>query len=379
MIMAGLEFRQKIPFDKVLIHGTVRDAKGVKMSKSLGNIIDPLDVIDKFGADSLRFSLMLLAASGSDVYLSDEKFLVGRNFCNKIWNATRLCLLKIKENNIKVKDLELTELEEIDKWCLAQLDTTIEKVTCGLEELAINEATKAAYDFFWHTFCDWYLEIIKDNFTQAKAKVLLHCLVTSMKLLHPVMPFISEEVFTIIKQHSSLKLEDTLVTAAWPKTCGIVPQEAEAQRLNLLIETIRQVRNVKSDLGLGTKKLRLEIKTDPKDKPFLEENAKWIERLTTSESLEIKPDLVRTLYKNSLWEVNLGIEDIDAQSFLASLEKKLSKLQTVFEKASVRLTDQRFLQNASADTIEREKAKFEEINQGLTRLQELRKAFMNHD
>ncbi|UCG35800.1 MAG: valine--tRNA ligase [Candidatus Omnitrophota bacterium] len=377
MIMAGMEFMNQIPFDKVLIHGTVRDAKGIKMSKSLGNIIDPLDIIEKFGADALRFSLMLLAASGSDVYLSDEKFLVGRNFCNKIWNATRLCLLKIKENKIKVSDLELKELEDIDKWCLQQLDETINQATKSLQDLSINDATKKAYDFFWHTFCDWYLEIIKDNFTAAKTKVLLHSLVTSMKLLHPVMPFITQEVFTLIKEHSSLKLEDSLVSASWPKPSNIAPKESEAAKLNLLVETIRQIRNIKTDLGLGAKKLHLEIKAGPKAEEFLRANATWIMRLSASQSLDIKPKLARTLYKNALWEINLGIEDIDAESFVTSLEKKISKIQTIFEKASVRLTDQRFLDNASPDTVENEKAKFEEISLQLKRLQELRKAFMD--
>jgi len=194
MIMASLEFTKKIPFQDVLIHGTVRDEKGIKMSKSLGNTIDPLDIIDKFGADALRFSLMLLAASGSDAYLNQEKFLVGRNFSNKIWNATRFIFLKIKENNLKIKDFKFNNLDSVDNWVLAELNSTIDQVSKKIDQYSLNEATKKIYDFFWHTFCDWYIEIVKDNVSPDKAKVLVYVLLNSIKLLHPLMPFITEVI-----------------------------------------------------------------------------------------------------------------------------------------------------------------------------------------
>ncbi|MCD6228819.1 MAG: valine--tRNA ligase, partial [Candidatus Omnitrophica bacterium] len=159
MIMASLEFTEEIPFKDVIIHGTVRDEKGFKMSKSLGNIIDPLEIIEKFGADSLRFSLMMLASTGADVYLSDEKFLVGRNFSNKIWNASRFILTRIEEENIVIRDLEIKDnLDLVDKWLIYHLNQTVEEVTKYLGIYKINEAVKKMYEFFWHIFCDWYIE-----------------------------------------------------------------------------------------------------------------------------------------------------------------------------------------------------------------------------
>ncbi|MFA6282008.1 MAG: valine--tRNA ligase [Candidatus Omnitrophota bacterium] len=163
MIMAGLEFKKEIPFKDVIIHGTVRDDRGIKMSKSLGNTIDPLEIIDKFGTDSLRFSIMLQASGGSDLYISNETFLVGRNFANKIWNATRFILLKMTEKNITIDNLELEGYDEIDAWLLNESNTAIKEVTASLENYRINDATKIAYEFFWHVFCDWYIEMVNDD------------------------------------------------------------------------------------------------------------------------------------------------------------------------------------------------------------------------
>ncbi|UCD15847.1 MAG: valine--tRNA ligase [Candidatus Omnitrophota bacterium] len=375
MIMAGLEFKGKIPFRDVLIHGTVRDDKGVKMSKSLGNTIDPLDIIDKFGADSLRFSLMLSAASGSDVYLSDDKFLVGRNFANKIWNATRFLLLKIRENNFEIDNLKLKNLNEIDRWILGQLNNTIDKVNNELENYRINEATKASYDFFWHTFCDWYIEIVKDNFTLDKAKVLIYVLLNSLKLFHPVMPFITEEIFQIIKEQTSLDIGAFIVNSSWPAKYKLNRVDKNTKKLESVIETIKTVRNIKTDLNLGTKKVKLQVKLKEEDKKFWEVNRGWIQRLTFSESIVFEEKLKRVLYENDLWQVNLGIRDIDTKNFLSSLEKKADNLTKVLDKVAARLANEKFLRNASRQTIENEKNKFGELTVQVGRLKSLIKAF----
>ncbi|MBU1121478.1 MAG: valine--tRNA ligase [Candidatus Omnitrophota bacterium] len=375
MIMAGLEFKKAIPFRNVLIHGTVRDSKGVKMSKSLGNTIDPLDIIEKFGADSLRFSLMLLAASGSDVYLSDDKFLVGRNFANKIWNATRFLFLKINESNFKIDSLELEIPDVIDKWVLKQLNDTIDRVNSELENNRINEATKAAYDFFWHIFCDWYIEIAKDNFTQSKAKVLIYTLINALKLLHPVMPFITEEIFQIIKQQTSLDLEDFMANSTWPVKAALSFDGEEAKILEIVIETIKTVRNIKTDLNLGTKKVALEVSLKKDDNKFWETNKGWIEKLTFSAKISFKSNLERVLYRNDLWEINLGIDDIDTKNFLAALEKKTNNLEKVLGKAIDRLANEKFLHHAAAETVENEKVKVKDLTLQVGRLKDLIKAF----
>ncbi len=239
MMMSALEFTGKIPFHTVLIHGTVRDDKGVKMSKSLGNTIDPIDIIDKFGADALRFSLMMLASTGADVYLTENKFLVGRNFANKIWNASRFIITSIDNTGINIGNLSIDSLDNVDYWFINNLNRAICDITGHLDNYRINDAVKRVYDFFWHIFCDWYIEIVKKEFAsrsaegkpdlsdsslketalaaygraENKAKVLLLGLLTSLKLIHPVMPFITEEIFQILKSKFPIFEEENIVKA----------------------------------------------------------------------------------------------------------------------------------------------------------------------
>jgi valyl-tRNA synthetase len=375
MIMAGLEFMKEIPFRNVFIHGTVRDIRGIKMSKSLGNIIDPLEIIDKFGADSLRFSLMLTASSGSDVYLSDEKFLVGRNFSNKIWNAARFILMKVNECKLRITDLNLAELSDIDGWVLNEFNRTITELTEHFDNYRISEAAKVIYDFFWHTFCDWYIEIAKDNFTLVKAKLLLYLLINSLKLLHPFIPFISEEVLELVKEHTVLKLEESLVVSSWP---GLYPQKREGrnlEKISALMNTIRELRSLKVDLGIVQKKINLQINSSDAEAVYWKLNQAWIKRLSFIEKIDFASKLKRVLYKNGLWELNLDIPDFDENSFIASLEKKIGNLKRVFEKVEARLKNQDFLKNAPEETVEEERIKFKELTTQLKRLYDLKNAF----
>jgi len=373
MIMAGLEFTKEVPFQDVLIHGTVRDERGIKMSKSLGNVIDPLEIIDKFGADALRFSLMLLAASGSDVYLNQEKFLVGRNFSNKIWNATRFILLKVKESDLKVEDLNLENLDPVDNWVLLELNNTIEGLSEKLDAYALNEATKKIYEFFWHVFCDWYIEIVKDNFNLSKAKVLIYTLLNSIKLLHPVMPFITEEIFSIIKENTNLSLDQTIVTATWPQKYKL---KAGGEEVVDIIDTIRSLRNIKADLGLGQKKIKLEVLLSHQEtKKFWQENIAWIKRLTLSESISFVDRLERVLYQSKNLALNLNIESADLSTFLSSLNKKINNLEGVLKNTSKKLGNEKFLQRASSDIVDKEKKKFEDISVNFIRLKGLKDVF----
>jgi len=345
------------------------------MSKSLGNIIDPLDVIDKFGADALRFSLLLLAASGSDVYLSDEKFLVGRNFSNKIWNATRFIFLKINEDDLMVDNFEFGELDGIDKWILRELNSAIEQVSVCLDSYSLNEASKKIYDFFWHVFCDWYIEIIKDNFTLDKAKVAVCILLNSLKLLHPFMPFITEEIFGLIKNHTALSLEESLVISSWPSTLIFETEKDEVGNINMLLGAIKEVRNIKIDLGLGQKKVKLEVKLKISQQELWQNNKAWISRLTSSEDIIFKEELKRVLWENDFWALNLDIESVDINSFLASLDKKINNLEGILSRAAKKLRNENFLKKASAEIINKEKDKFAKISSQSQRLKGLRKSF----
>jgi valyl-tRNA synthetase len=375
MIMAGLEFMNEVPFRDVFIHGTVRDERGIKMSKSLGNIIDPLEIIDKFGADSLRFSLMLTASGGSDVYLSDEKFLVGRNFCNKVWNAARFILMKIKENDFKIEDLKVQETDEIDGWILEEFNKTTNIVTMHLDNYRINEASKTIYEFFWHTFCDWYIEIVKDAFTPAKAKVLLYLLVNSMKLLHPFMPFISEEIFGLIKSSTGLSLSESLCVETWPQKLDIQIDRHKVSAVCALHATISELRNIKIDLGIAQKKITLKVCVKEEYKEFWLKHRAWISRLAFLGAIELEKGLERALYKNEFWELDIDIEGIDEANFLSSLDKKIVSLNSVFEKIAARLNNENFLKNAPPETVEEEKIKSNEVYGQLKRLKELKDAF----
>lgn len=375
MIMASLEFQGKIPFKDVLIHGTVRDQRGVKMSKSLGNIIDPLEIIDKFGSDSLRFSLMMLAASGSDVYLSDDKFLVGRNFCNKIWNATRFVLIKTDQAQIKINDLNLNELDPIDHWILDKLNDTIRSATQALESFTLNDAVKTIYDFFWHYFCDWYLEIVKDKFSENKAKTLIYVLSQSMKLLSPFMPFITEEVTTIIADNTHLKKENSLCLSTWPKPIDFKLDVKSAKSIASLLDTVKEIRNIKADLGLATAKLNLEVKTSGNANKIWEDNLIWIKRLTMSSDILISDNLSRVLYKNELWEINLAADNLDMSNFLATIDKKVSSLSSILDKSNQRLNNEKFVKNAAEEKVAQEKLKNKDILNQVNRLKILREAF----
>ncbi|MCX5687443.1 MAG: valine--tRNA ligase, partial [Candidatus Omnitrophica bacterium] len=230
MIVSGKEFIKEIPFSDVYIHGTVRDATGKKMSKSLGNIIDPIEIIDGFGADALRFSIISITAAGQDVFLSKEKFEIGRNFANKIWNASRFVLMNVE---YRAEDIRRAgqELSMADKWIFSRLNRTIEAVTKALDNYKFNEAESLAYDFFWHDFCDWYVEMVKPEITeqvkgnksQVTGKILIYVLENSLKLLHPFMPFVTEAVWQNIKERESIMI------APWP--------EADKHYINKKIES----------------------------------------------------------------------------------------------------------------------------------------------
>jgi valyl-tRNA synthetase len=375
MIIAGLTFTRRIPFSDVIIHGTVRDERGVKMSKSLGNTIDPLEIIDEFGADALRFSLILLAAGGSDVYLNREKFLVGRNFANKVWNATRFILSKVKENNLVIDNLKLNGLDSVDTWALSELNSAAGEVSRRLDQYAFNEAAKKVYDFFWHLVCDWYIEIVKDDFTLNKAKVSVYLLLNSIKLLHPFMPFISEEIFLLIKSSTQLDLAPMLVGSDWPRRPTFKGKRQQLERINSLVTAIRNLRNVKADLGLGQKKVTLEVCLDAEGKKLWEENIGWIERLTLSKTIVFKRELSRVLYRQENLALNLDIESADLNTFLASLDKKIRGLEVILQKSGQRLKNDNFLSQAASTIVENEKQKFAEVSANCSRMKQLKDAF----
>ncbi len=260
MIMAGFEFMNDKPFSDVYIHGTVRDIEGKKMSKSLGNVIDPLEIINEYGADALRFSLISITAQGQDVFLSQERFEQGRNFANKVWNASRFILMNLEPQYVKTDLCVFFKKENLDivnRWILSRFYSTLKQAGKHLDNFKFNEAANLLYGFFWHEFCDWYLELIKPSLYQDAdgslrentQRTLLETLDATMRLLHPVMPFITEEVWQQIPRKGGA---NSIMIARFPEPDERFDDEQAAEEMGLVIEVITALRNVRA-IGRETK------------------------------------------------------------------------------------------------------------------------------
>src|SRR3989344_3302024 len=247
MIMAGLELMGDIPFKDVYIHGTVRDAKGRKMSKSLGNAIDPLEIIKEYGADALRYSLII--NSGQDLFISKEKFEIGRNFANKLWNASRLILMNVKDPDIDVDlgQLDRKTLDLPSRWIIARFYATLEKVGTANEHYRFSEAENLIYEFFWGNFCDWYLELIKDRWSDPLIqKIAFGILRDTLKMVHPFMPFVTEELWEKIgKEKGPLCRQD------WPVTSKKLIDTSAEKQMQTLMALVAAIRNVRSQWNVN--------------------------------------------------------------------------------------------------------------------------------
>ncbi|MCM8769448.1 MAG: valine--tRNA ligase, partial [Candidatus Omnitrophica bacterium] len=260
MVMAGLEFTGQLPFENIYIHGTVRDKTGRKMSKSLGNAIDPVEIIDNCGADSLRFSLISMTSVGQDVFLSPSFYVKGRNFCNKLWNASRFVFLQAEKYAPgKIRWQNKPEIWQLsDRWIISQLNHLLQKQALALEEFRLNEALNELYDFFWHRFCDWYIEIVKLSetdqqvFSEVKLPVLLYVLKVCLQCLHPFIPFVTEKLWSILINY--LETDSSLVTTShWPHPGEFFDPEAE-RVMTGIIQTVTLVREIKTTFNLPLKK-----------------------------------------------------------------------------------------------------------------------------
>jgi valyl-tRNA synthetase len=291
MIMAGIEFAGEIPFRQVYIHGTVRDITGTKMSKSLGNIIDPLDMIDKYGADALRFSVVSITAQGQDVYLSEGKFELGRNFANKLWNASRFILMNLKHEEtggdlcvfFKGSKLSLPE-----RWILSQFYSTLETVGKCLDGYKFNEAANAIYEFLWHEFCDWYIEIAKISLNEKTTQVILYkVLEKSLRMLHPFMPFVTEEIWQKLPREK--EAAPSIMISAWPHLQkDLISREAQNAMAGM-IELVTSIRNMRAVWNIEPRK-EIEVMInvhDAKYEKVILQNSGFIKRLARISDLKI--------------------------------------------------------------------------------------------
>ncbi|MBU4312454.1 MAG: valine--tRNA ligase [Candidatus Omnitrophica bacterium] len=370
MIMAGLEFTGEIPFSDVYLHGTVRDLTGKKMSKSLGNIIDPLDIINEFGADALRYSMIVITATGQDVFLSKEKFEIGRNFANKIWNASRFVLMNVQGLALNKRCSRLSLEHLADEWILSRLNRAVEAVTKSLGQYRFNEAEALVYDFFWHDFCDWYVEMVKPEIAGGvKGQVLLDVLESSLKLLHPFMPFVTEAVWQNIDERHSIMQE------AWPRPDKKLVKKDIEERVETIKSIIVSIRNIRADMNIPHSK-RLVVYLVPLKKASeakLKGGIDYIKNLARLDELVIDKDMKRpeacataVLEDFNIFIPLKGVIDIDAER--SRLTKKMQDAKAQLSFSDRRLKDKNFTARAPEKIVAQEKDKAEKLGEQITRL-----------
>ncbi|MBO0453651.1 valine--tRNA ligase [Candidatus Enterococcus murrayae] len=365
MIFQSLEFTDERPFKNVLIHGLIRDEQGRKMSKSLGNGIDPMDVIEKYGADALRWFLSTGSAPGQDVRFSYEKMDAAWNFINKIWNASRFVIMNVE--GFTAEDIDFSgEKTVADRWILTRLNETIEKVTNLFDQFEFGEAGRQLYNFMWDDFCDWYIEMSKeilygedDAAKQTTKSILVYVLDQTLRLLHPIMPFVTEEIWAKIP-HTG----ESLVVADYPVVHPENNDETAAKGMEVLKELIRSVRNIRSEVNTPlSKPITLLIKTnDVKIDKFLIENTSYIERFCNPEELVISsditaPDLAMSAVLTGA-EIYLPLAGlINIEEEIKRLEKELAKWNGEVKRVQGKLANERFVANAPENVVAEERAK----------------------
>ena len=372
MVFSGIEQMGKCPFHVALMHGLVRDAQGRKMSKSLGNGIDPIAVIDKYGADALRFSLEMGVSPGADVRMSEEKIESFRNFVNKIWNASRFVLMNL-EGFTPEGVPNADELELCDKWILTKFQETAREITDDLEKVELGLAATKLYDFMWSNFCDWYIELAKQGLNsgdeqrkKATQEVLYYVLLGTLKLLHPYIPFVTEEVYSYLPG-----VEGMLITARWPEVRPEYDFPAEAARMEGVMEVIRTVRNLRAEMNVAPgRRATLLLKPHEGWKDALAAAEGYFRRLAFASAVEILPADAPNPEKSASAVTGpcelfmpLG-ELVDVEKEIARLQKDKKNVEGEIARAQGKLNNQGFVSKAPAHLIEQEKQKLE-TNKGL--------------
>lgn len=385
MVMAGLEFMGEVPFFDVYIHGTVRDANGVKMSKSLGNGIDPLEIVRDYGADALRTSIILVTPEGQDPCISFNTFELGRNFANKLWNASKFVMANLNDDyspTAAIK-MDLSDLKLEDFWILSRLNRTAKDVTNFMENYKFNSAVKTLYDFVWHDFCDWYVEMIKSRFSLPKkdndrisAQEMAHLVLNHiLRLLHPFAPFVTEEIWHHLYESEISTPDHTLMDAEWPKVEKEFINDSLEATMDRVQEVVYSIRNIRSEMNVPpAKKANVMVKVDHKElSKIFEDNKDHIINLGRVENLKIgtrikKPDhAASAVIKDAEIFVPLkGLIDLEQEHL--RLEKELSRITALLEKTNKKLSNEDFLKRAPVNIIEKEKARKENYQKMVEKL-----------
>ena len=387
MIMAGYEFMddvpedQRCPFETVNIHATVLDAKGRRMSKSAGNGIDPIDMIEQYGADAVRYSLILLTKEGQDTKLAPDKFEQGWRFGNKVWNAARFVLMNLEGERTSGTSADAARLE--DRWILSRLAQTTESVTADLEAYSFNDAAMTLYRFVWNDFCDWYLELAKPRFTNADDPtgaaargILARVLGDVLALLHPFTPYMTEVLWKALGEALG-ETRGFLMEGNWPTAEGLVVDEAALAEMDLVQDAIQAVRRVRVLTGVSERKPLAALFVAPRDheRAALETHAASVRALALLEGYEVAAEGERPAGSAAAVAggvqifVQLG-EDVDFEGLKAQLAKKAEKLEKGIAQCDAKLGNERFVQNADPDVVAAERERRAELDVELTMLRE---------
>jgi len=372
--MMGLYTMKAVPFRDVYLHALVRDEQGDKMSKSKGNIIDPLQMIDKFGADPFRFTLAAFTAQGRDVRMSEERIEGYKFFVNKIWNAAKFSLMNLEDFAAEdQKELNKADLSLPDRWILARINRTVDEVIRGLDEYRFNEATGSLYQFVWHEFCDWYLELIKpvlysrDQSTRRRAtqQTLQQALRTILKLLHPFMPFLTEEIWqTAVADGTSI------MVSPYPEKDGGLADEDAERRMGLIMDCITRIRNIRGEMNIApSKKLKVVISApDMALEGILNEGRDYIINLSNLEMLTVGVNLaepkgaaVGVVGAVRVFVLMEGMIDVAAEK--ARLEKEWTRVAKDLSAVSRKLANRDFMDKAAEAVIRKEEQKYQDLSE----------------
>ena len=383
MVFSGYEQTGKAPFHTVLIHGLVRDSQGRKMSKSLGNGIDPLEVIDKYGADALRLTLITGNAPGNDMRFYWERVESSRNFANKVWNASRFMLMNFEqaaEKGISIDGVSLADLTQADKWILSKMNRLTKDVAENIDKYELGIAVSKIYDFIWEEFCDWYIEMVKprlyndeDKTKAAALWTLKTVLINALKLLHPYMPFITEEIFCNVQNE-----EESIMISKWPEYKDEWNFEEDEKAVELIKEAVRGIRNTRTGMNVPpSRKAKVFVVSEFEEVRNIFENSKAFfatlgyasEVAVQSDKTGIAEDAVSVLiHQAALYMPFADLVDIDKE--IERLTKEEDKMNKEIKRAQGMLSNPKFVDKAPADKVQAEKDKLEKYTQMLAQIQE---------
>ena len=385
MVFSGYEQTGKCPFSDVLIHGLVRDEQGRKMSKSLGNGIDPLEIIDQYGADALRLTLVTGNAPGNDMRYSEKKIIASRNFANKVWNASRFMLMNIEKADLS--NVSLDDLTPADKWILSKANSLVKEVTDNMENYDFGVAVSKLNDFIWEEFCDWYIEMVKprlyneEDTTKAAALFTLKKVLTiSLKLLHPYMPFITEEIFCSLQDE-----EESIMVSDWPVFEEAFDFKAEENEVEIIKNAVRNIRNLRADMNVPpSKKASVYVVSEKEEvRKVFEDSRVFFATLGYASEVHVQADkagiaddAVSTVIPDAVIYMPFA-ELVDVEKEIARLEKEAKRLEGEIKRAKGMLSNEKFISKAPAAKVETEKEKLEKYTsmaaQVAERLSQLKK------